>query len=98
MFSDDSDVKPAACQEYEELLKKSHAALAAWTEGRAEIGRSGRKGRAIDNELRMLQANFAKAYNALQNHARDCGVCQMPTLVHSGYDASSTAYLHSLHH
>jgi len=98
MFSDDSDVKPAACEDYEVLLKKSHAALAAWTDGRAEIRRSGRKGRFADNELRLLQANFAKAYHELQNHARDCGVCQMPTLMNAGVGINSATYGHSLHH
>src|SRR5882724_9759946 len=70
MFRDDLDIKPAACEEYEELLKTSHVALNEWNNGRAAIRRSGRKGRSADNELRMLQANFAKAYAALQTHSR----------------------------
>jgi hypothetical protein len=78
MYRDESPIKPAACPEYEALLKRSHAALSAWKNGRTEIRRSGRTGRAVDNELRILQANFAKAYAALQTHARDCVDCQIP--------------------
>ena len=95
----DSDVRPAACEEYEDLLKKSHAALTEWKDGRAEIRGSGRKGRSVDNQLRMLQANFAKAYAALQSHAAECVFCQMPSLIHAGFDISSAASQdHSLHH
>jgi|tagenome__1003787_1003787.scaffolds.fasta_scaffold20930890_4 hypothetical protein len=97
MFRDYSDVKPAACEEYEELLKKSHSALNDWKEGRIEIRRSGRKGRSVDNELRMLQANFAKAYAALQTHARDCTYCQMPALIHQGFGINPVAHHHPLH-
>lgn len=97
MFRDDSDVKPAACEEYEDLLKKSHSALTEWKNGRAEIRRSGRKGRSVDNQLRILQANFAKAYAALQTHARDCSFCQMPAVVHPGFGVNPVAYDHPLH-
>ena len=97
MFRDDLDVKPAACEEYEELLKKSHVALNERKNGRAAIRRSGRKGRSADNELRMLQANFARTYAALQTHSRDCCNCQMLALVHQGFGVSPVAYHHPLH-
>jgi len=97
MFRDDLGIKPAACEEYEELLKKSHMALNEWKNGRAEIRRSGRKGRSADNELRTLQANFAKAYAALQTHSRDCGYCQMPALVHQGFGVNPVAHHYPLH-
>jgi len=57
----------------------------------------GRKGRSADNELRMLQANFAKAYAALQTHSRDCGYCQMPALVHQGFGVNPVAHHYPLH-
>jgi hypothetical protein len=92
-----SPVKPAACSEYEALLKKSHVALTDWKNGRVEIRRSGRKGRQVDNQLRVLQANFARAYAALQTHARDCAFCQMPSLVHPGYGINPVASDYPLH-
>jgi hypothetical protein len=80
---DSSPVRPAACSEYEALLKKSHFALTNWKNGRAEIRRSGRTGRKADNELRVLQATFAKAYAALQSHAHSCETCQIAVLIGS---------------
>ena len=96
MFRDDLEIKPA-CEEYEELLKESHMALNEWKNGRAEIGRSGRKGRSVDNELRMLQANFAKSYAALQTHSRDCSYCQMPAPIHQGFGGNPVTPHHSFH-
>ena len=97
MFSDQSEIKSAACEEYEALLKNSHAALTAWKEGRVAIQTSGRKGRSADNELRVLQANFAKAYAALQTHPRDCCYCQMPTLIHQVFGTNPVVHQHTLH-
>ncbi len=84
-------VRPAMCTEYEALLKESHAALMDWKNGRAEVRRSGRKGREIDNELLVLQARFAKAYAALQHHGRDCQVCRVISLIRSGLATSSAS-------
>jgi hypothetical protein len=92
-----SDVRPAACCEYESLLENSRLALEAWKNGRTEIRSSGRKGRAIDDRLRILQANFARAYARLQAHARYCDVCQMPALVHSGYGINPEPANYHLH-
>jgi hypothetical protein len=86
---DSSPVKPAACAEYEALLKKSHFALTNWKNGRAEIRRSGLSGRKADNELLVLQAAFAKAYAALQSHAHSCEKCQIAVLVSSRRAADS---------
>jgi hypothetical protein len=69
--------------EYEALLKESHAALTSWKNGRVEIRRSGRKGRKADNELRVLQAMFAKAYAALQYHGHNCEACRVALLIYS---------------
>jgi hypothetical protein len=91
------DIKPAACAEYEALLQKSCVALTDWKNGRAEIRSSGRKGRKADDELRILQAKFAKAYAQLQTHARDCELCQMPALVHPGYGINPVVVNHPLH-
>jgi hypothetical protein len=91
MSRDESPIKPAACAEYEALLKKSLGALTNWKNGRTEIRRSGRKGRKVDDELRILQANFARAYAALQTHVQDCEFCQMPSLVHPGHGINPVA-------
>ena len=97
MFREQTDIKFAACEEYEDLLKKSHTALTEWKEGRVAIRQSGRKGRSADNDLRVLQANFARAYAALQNHARDCCFCQMPALVHQTFGIDPVAHQHPVH-
>lgn len=94
---EDSSIHPAACDDYEMLLMKSSGALTAWKNGRAEIRRSGRKGRSADNELRILQANFAKAYAALQTHARDCELCQMPALIYPGFGINPVTTNYPLH-
>jgi hypothetical protein len=69
------------CAEHRRLLKESHAALAKWNKGRAEIHKSGRRGRDTDNELRALQATYAKAWALLQYHAQDCDVCQVISII-----------------
>jgi hypothetical protein len=53
------------CEEYQRVLKECQIALTQWNKGRAEIHNSGRRGRGTDNELRTLQANFAKAWAVL---------------------------------
>jgi hypothetical protein len=96
-ISNNSVTRPAACEEYETLLMKSSAALSAWKKGRTDIRRAGRKGRDADNDLRILQANFARAYAALQIHARDCDACLMPALVYPGFGINPINTDHPLH-
>ena len=95
----ESPVKPAICTEYDALLKESHVALTNWKNGRAEIRRSSRKGRKVDNELRVLQARFAKAHAALQHHGHECEACKVASLIqmHSGLAANSTSSSYQLH-
>jgi hypothetical protein len=63
------------CAEYERLLDESQAALTSWAYERAEI--SGHRGRDVYYDLRTLQRDFLKAWALLQNHKRDCEVCQI---------------------
>ena len=65
------------CAEYNTLLRNSQIALTNWNKGRTEIFNSGRRGRQADNELRELQASFAKAWALLQYHEHDCEICQL---------------------
>jgi hypothetical protein len=73
-----------ACREYEGLLNESQVTLASWADKRAEI--SGRRGRDICNELRTLQGDFLKAWALLQNHKRDCEVCQVISTMERVHD------------
>jgi hypothetical protein len=97
-MSIESEVKSAMCTEYEALLKRSCASLTNWKNGRLEIRRLARKGRKVDNELRVLQARFAKAYAALQYHTRACEICQPASLTQSGLAANSASADYQLHH
>ena len=56
------------CPDYQRLLKESQIALTIWNNGRANIHNAGRRGRDVDNTLRTLQGNFARAWAALQRH------------------------------
>jgi len=67
------------CVEYEGLLNESQVALTSWANERVEI--SGRRGRDQYIELRTLQLDFLKAWALLQNHKRDCEVCQVISTV-----------------
>jgi hypothetical protein len=64
------------CDEYERLLKDCQITLMSWNSRRAIVHNSARRGRDADNELRTLQANFAKAWALLQYHENGCDVCQ----------------------
>jgi hypothetical protein len=72
----DADIKTAVCTEYESLLKESHQALSEFNEHLAGVLTIGVGGKKWDNELLKRQAKYAKAYHHLQNHARDCELCQ----------------------
>jgi hypothetical protein len=69
-------VETQVCETYEGLLENCEAARNEWNERRAEISELGLRGKGIDNELRCLQAKFAKSYAVARNHLRDCGGCQ----------------------
>lgn len=83
------------CDEYQRLLGESQLALTTWNAGRAEIHLSGRRRRDTDNELRELQANFAKAWALLQYHEHDCDICRI-VLTMEGH-SKTDARLHQPH-
>jgi len=68
--------KTAACPEYEQLLKQCQRALLCLHERREQVRQERLSGLEVGRELLTLQANYAKAYNALARHARACDRCQ----------------------
>jgi hypothetical protein len=75
-MSEEMAVKTAVCTSYETLLEKCQSACQIWNEQRAEIRECGRSGKKVDDELRRLQASYAKAYSVLRNHVHSCETCQ----------------------
>ena len=78
-------VDNAICETYQALIDDCVNARRQWNERRAEISELGLRGKGIDNELRCLQARFAKSYAMVRNHVRDCSSCQLA----SGADDAS---------
>jgi hypothetical protein len=75
-MSAEMTVRTAVCTCYERLLEKCQNACQIWNTQRAEIGASGRHGKTVDDQLRRLQAAYAKAYSVLRNHLHTCETCQ----------------------
>lgn len=75
-MNNELSVKTAVCTGYEGLLEECQRAWKTWNEQRAEIHQSGLRGKKIDDELRKLQANYAKAYARVRNHTCDCETCR----------------------
>ena len=66
----------AVCETYDGLVAECEAARQTWSERRAEIFDSGVQGKDTDDELRCLQAKYAKSYASLRNHLCGCELCQ----------------------
>lgn len=68
------------CTEYERLLTKSDAALTTWANTSAGI--SARQGSDTHNHdhLQALQRDFLKVWELLEDHKRDCEVCQVTSI------------------
>jgi hypothetical protein len=64
------------CETHRGLLEECETARKEWNERRAEISELGLRGKGIDDELRCLQARFAKSYAMARSHLRDCSSCQ----------------------
>jgi hypothetical protein len=83
-------VKTAMCNKYQTLLEECERALAIWNEHRAEISQSRLVGKEGADELLRLQANYARAYTVLQNHAHNCSFCQLVSRL-EGRDSENTS-------
>jgi hypothetical protein len=70
-------VNTSICGQYQRLLEGSESALEIWNEHRAESCQFRFIGREADDELLRLQAKYARAYTVLQNHERNCSLCQL---------------------
>jgi hypothetical protein len=69
-------VKTAVCTRYETLLEECQSACQVWNKQRAEVRERSLQGKKVDDDLRRLQARYAKAYSVLRNHVHHCETCQ----------------------
>jgi hypothetical protein len=95
-------VKTTVCSEYQTLLEQCQKALEIWNGRRAEISQSRLVGKEAGDQLLRLQANYARAYTVLENHAHDCTVCQLVSRLERRdsehrSDAPSESALYSLY-
>lgn len=68
--------KTAARAQYEILLRECEGALEAWDERREQIAQSHLSGKEVGDELRRLQADYAKAYTVFREHVSKCAICR----------------------
>jgi hypothetical protein len=83
-------VDTSICSEYQRLLEESQRALEIWNEHRAEVYQSRLSGKEAGDELLRLQAKYARAYTVLQNHERNCSLCQLESGM-DGRDSESSS-------
>lgn len=69
-------VETAVCTEHQRLLAECQRALEIWNEPRAEFCQFRFIAREAGDGLLRLQATYARAYKVLQNHERNCSLCQ----------------------
>ena len=69
-------IQAAVCATFEGLLAECERAREDWNEQRVAILQLGLRGKEMDDELRCLQARFAKSYSLVRNHLRDCEFCK----------------------
>jgi hypothetical protein len=83
-------VETAVCTEHQMLLAESQRALEIWNEHRAEFCQFRFMAREAGDDLLRLQAKYARAYTVLQNHERNCSLCQLASRM-EGRDSESSA-------
>ena len=89
-MSEQLSVKTSICSEYQRLLEESQGALDIWNEHRAEFCQFRFMGREAGDELLRLQAKYARAYTVLQNHERNCSLCQLVSRI-EGRDSENSS-------
>ena len=83
-------VKTTVCSEYQTLLEECQGALEIWNERRAEVSGSHLVNMEAGDELQRLQARYARAYTALQNHAHNCALCHLVSRI-EGRDSENNS-------
>ena len=82
----------AICSDYESLLKESQRALVNWRERSEEVSQFGLQGKSIGDELQKLQAAYATAYHRLEQHGKNCILCQF-TIGFAENEAPSSVFI-----
>lgn len=87
-------VETAVCTEHQRLSAECQRALEIWNEHRAEFCQFRFMGREAGDELVRLQAKYARAYTVLQNHERNCSLCQLASKMErrASEDNSATTF------
>ena len=75
-MSSQFSVGTAVNAEHQMLLEECQRALETWNEFRAEFCQFRFFRREAGDELLRLQARCVRAYSVLQNHERNCPLCQ----------------------
>ncbi len=83
-------VNATVCSEHQRLLEESQRALEIWNEHRAEFCQFRFIAREAGDELLRLQAKYARAYTMLQNHERNCSLCQLASRM-EGHDSENNS-------
>jgi hypothetical protein len=85
-------VKTTVCDEYQRLLEESQSALEIWNEHLAKFCQFRFMSRGAGDELLRLQAKYARAYTVLQNHERNCSLCQLASGIKGRDSETSSDY------
>ena len=83
-------VNTSVSSRYQRLLEESQSSLEIWNEHRAEFCQFRFIGREAGDELLRLQAKYARAYTVLQNHERNCSLCQLVSRI-EGRDSENSS-------
>jgi hypothetical protein len=87
-------VETAVCTEQQRLSAECQRTLQIWKDRRAEFCQLHFSGKEAGDELLRLQANYARAYAVLRNHARNCSLCQLVSRM-EGRDTENSSRTHS---
>ena len=83
-------VKSGICEKYQTLLEECGIALAIWDKYRARVAEKGPAGKEEGDEIFRLQAKYARAHAALQNHLRECLLCRLITRFEGSQTSDAT--------
>ena len=87
-MSNQFSIETTVCAERQMLLEECQRTLETWNEFRAEFCQFRFFRREAGDELLRLQAKCVRAYSELQNHERNCSLCQLTAGI-EGYDSEN---------